>query len=491
MKKAFTISIALGAGAIIIAAGALWLTKDDKLPSTTATPSPLSPPVPDDLSKYDPALVDVIHQAAQRVRDIPNDSEMRLQLGMVYEANGIYPLAEQTYRQHLDLNPEDARVWYRLAIVYEKVGRLEKSIQAIGHAAEFNNKYAPIQWRLGLWLFDAGRIDEAYNAFARATEIDLEEPAGWYGLARIALARNQPQHAIEIIDAHLLQGNVAPRGYQLLGRAHSLLGNSEKAKAAFAHTTTGKLHWRDPWTTEAMTFQTGVTAKRTLAARYILQRNFQKAIPILEDLIKDKPEELTLLSQLSSAYIEIGQPRRGKAILDEAWQTNRDSFQINYALAKVIVRTPNVSQQELDQALMYVNRAIDSNSSSSLAFTAKAMIQFRRNRPDSSITAFKHAFELDSRRTDQLVNAGFLECNLKLYSDACVTFETAISHSPNLADAYVGSAKALTELGKYDEARSALLRAQELGSANRSRLADALNRLNQLQPTGAPNAPPR
>ncbi len=443
------------------------------------------------MSIYDPTLVDVLQQTAQRVRDNPHDDEMRMQLGMVYEANGIYPLAEQTYRQHLDRNPEDARLWYRIAMVHEQVGLIEKAIEAIRHAAEFDNKYAPIQWRLGLWLFDAGRIDEAYSAFVRATEIAPDEPAGWYGLARIALARNEPQRAIEIIESHLLQGDVAPRGYQLLGRAHMLLGNPEKAGAAFAQTTTDALRWSDPWTTQAMAYQAGATAKRELATRYMLQRDFQKAIPILEDLIKDKPDELALLSQLGRAYAAIGQPRRGRAVLDRAWKANRHSFQINYGLAEVIAGTRDATQQDLDLALMYVNRAIDSNASSSLAFTAKAMIQFRRDRPDSSIIAFKHAFELDSRRTDQLVNAGFIECDLMRYADARATFETAISRSPNLADAYVGYGISLTELGRIDEARSALTRAQEFESVNRRRLTIALNRLEQLQRTGAPNAPPR
>ncbi len=464
-------------------AGALWFTGDEPLP-------PPPPPFPADMSIYDPTLVDVIQQTAQRVRDDPHDDEMRMQLGMVYEANRIYPLAEQTYRQHLDRKPEDARLWYRIAIVHEQDGLIEKAIEAIRHAAEFDNKYAPIQWRLGFWLFDAGRIDEAYTAFVRATEIGPDEPAGWYGLARIALAWNEPRRAIERIESHLLQGDVAPRGYQLLGRAHMLLGNPEKARAAFAQTTTDRLRWNDPWTTQTMAYQAGETAKRELAARYVLQRDFQKAIPILEDLIKDKPDELPLLSQLGRAYAAIGQPRRGRAVLDHAWKANRHSFQINYGLAEVIAGTPEATQHDLDLALMYVNRAIASYASSSIAFTAKAMIQFRRDRPDSAIVAFKHAFELDSRRIDQLVNAGFIECDLKHYADARVTFETAISRSPNLANAYVGYAIALTELGQVDEARAAVTRAQEFESVDRRRLAIALKRLEQLQRTGRPNAPP-
>lgn len=484
MKKASIISISLGAVALILA-GSLWFIGDEPVQP------PPQPPVPVDLSIYDPALVDVIQQTVQQVRDFPNDDKLRLQLGMVYEANAIYPLAEQTYRQHLKRNPADASVWYRLAIVHERVGLLEKSIEAIQHAAKLDSKYAPIQWRLGSWLFDAGQIDAAHTAFARATEIDPKEPAGWYGLTRIALAQNQPKRAVEIINEHLLQGMAAPRGYQLLGRAHRLLGNPEEAKAAFAQTTTDTLRWDDPWTTKVMTYQAGETAKRAMAAGYVSQRNFQKAIPILEDLIKNKPNELALISQLGKAYASIGKPRRGKAVLEHAWKANSRSFQINYGLAEVIAKTPDATQRELDQALMYVNRAIASNSSSSLAFTAKAMIQFRRNRPDSSITAFKHAYELDSRRVDQLINAGFMECDLKQYADASKTFEIAINRSPNLADAYLGYGVALTELGRFDEARSALNRAQELKSAKRTRLEFALNRLKQLQQTGPINDPPR
>lgn len=484
MKKASIILISIGVVTLVLA-GSLWFNSEDPLPQ------PQPPVVPTDLAIYDPALVEVINQCVQKVRDFPNDAKLRLQLGMVYEANAIYPLAEQTYHQHLKHNPSDAKVWYRLAIVYERIGLLEKSIEAIQSAAEFDNKYTPIHWRLGLWLFDAGQIDAAYSALVRATEIDPHDPPGWYGLAKIALARNEPQRAVEIINAHLLQGITAPRGYQLLGRAHTLLGNPKKAKAAFAKTTTDKLRWDDPWTTKVMANQAGETAKRAMAAGYVMQRNFQKAIPILEDLIKDKPHELALISQLGKAYASIGKPRRGKAVLEHAWKANNRSFQINYALAEVIIQIQNATQLELDQGLMYVNRAIASNSSSSLAFTAKAWIQIRRNRPDSSIIAFKHAYELDTRRTDQLVIAGFLECDFKQYADASKTFQMAINRSPDYADAYVGFSVALTELGRFDEARSALNRAQEFELINRERLTIALNRLKQLQPTGPINDPPR
>lgn len=481
MKKASVIFICIGIVALTISLS-LWFVEDDPVP-------PPPPPIPADLSIYDPALVEIILQCAQKVRDFPNDDQLRLQLGMVYEANAIYPLAEQTYNQHLERNPSDARVWYRLALVHKRVGLLENSIEDIQRAAQFDNKYAPIQWRLGVWLFDAGQINAAYSAFMQATQIGPDEPAGWYGLARIALARHEPQLAVEIINEHLLQGIVAPRGYQLLGRAYRQLGNPEKAKATFTQTNAVALSWRDPWTTKVMTYQAGETAKRALAARYILQRNFQKAIPILEDLVKNKPDELSLLAQLGIAYASIGKHRQGKAALEHAWKANSNSYQINYGLAEVIAKTPDATQLELNQALVYVNRAITSNPSASLAFTAKAMIQFRRNRPDSSITAFKNAFQLDSRRTDQLVNAGFIECDLKQYDSARETFETAIKLSPNLADAYLGYGVALTELEQYDEARSALNRARKLKTAKLTRLEFALNRLKQLQRTGLINDP--
>jgi tetratricopeptide (TPR) repeat protein len=445
----------------------------------TRRPTP-SPPVPGDLGAFDPGLADVIRQAIERVRQEPRDIGRRVQLGMVYEANQLQALAEETYRQTAALAPDDARIWYRLAYVSDRLGHIDEALAAAQQAAAADERYPPAQWRLGDWLLDAGRIDEAQAAFERAVRLDGQDPAGWYGLARVALQRNEADAAVKIVRERLLDGPAAGRGYQLLGRAYSALGRTDDARHALARADGSVVLWNDPWTREVSAFVAGTVGRREMAGRYFRQGDYLKAIEILEGLLDEQPDDVTLLNQLGLAYATTGRPAKSRTVLERSLEINPESFQAHYYLADAISKDPRATTWQLERGLHHIDRAIELNPMSSVAHLTKAVLLYRRGVPPQAARAFKQAFALDARNPGPLIDAGFIECDLRRWADALATFERALARDPGRADAHVGHAIALMELGRLDEAEIALGRAEALDPADRRQLSMARERLKGL-----------
>ena len=57
------------------------------------------PPVPQNFSDLDPLVQDVVAEALEYVRSTPGSTRMWMQLGLIYEANGLEDLAHECYEQ--------------------------------------------------------------------------------------------------------------------------------------------------------------------------------------------------------------------------------------------------------------------------------------------------------------------------------------------------------------------------------------------------------
>ena len=93
------------------------------------------PPAPEDLDRLDPLVRDVVTEALAYANRAPGSQRMWMQLGMVYEANGMTDLARQCYRHVVDERPTDARAWYRLGLVRETLGDSGGAAEAMGRVS--------------------------------------------------------------------------------------------------------------------------------------------------------------------------------------------------------------------------------------------------------------------------------------------------------------------------------------------------------------------
>src|SRR4029077_18515771 len=155
------------------------------------------------------------------------------------------------------VEPSEAKWWYRLAAVDSRLGRTGGAISPMRRGIERDPTYAPAFWHLGLWLLDQNQVEGAERAFSRSTEIHPAERAGWIGLARVYLQRDENARAAGLLER--LVGAAPAEGYtlQLLGTAYRRLGRVDEAAAAMQVGAKGEPQWSDPWTDEMLAFRRG------------------------------------------------------------------------------------------------------------------------------------------------------------------------------------------------------------------------------------------
>src|SRR5262249_8653714 len=190
------------------------------------------PPALADLGPLAPEIADIVRQARDGVAEDPRDAVRWGRFGMVCDANGLAAPARDAYANAAAMQPSEARCLFHLAIAESRLGHAEDAVRDMRRAIEVNGSYAPAYWRLGLWLLDDNQTEGAERAFSRATEIDPADRAGWIGLARVYLQRDENERAAGLLER--LASAAPTDGYalQLLGMAYRKLGRGDEATSA-------------------------------------------------------------------------------------------------------------------------------------------------------------------------------------------------------------------------------------------------------------------
>ncbi len=416
-----------------------------------------APPAPADLSSLDPELADLI---AETRADVRTDPAAWARLGMVYEANGFVGLAGACYEQGVARRGTEARWWYRLALVRARLGNVEGALAAALRASELDPGYAPAHWRQGLWRLDRGELDAAERAFRRALEVDAADPAGSVGLARVDLARRQPERAADTLERMLAARPGDRYALQLLGRAYSEMGRRDEAAFALAVGIDGEPSWRDPWSNELAQYRRGYATLLKDAVEHFQNGRFDEAIGIYERL-RHRRESPALLTQLGAAYVAAGQIDAALSVLEPLVLANPGRFDAHVTLASAYLHKRNA-----EKALAHADRALALNPAYARAHETRGMILWRTERYDAALAEFDEAHRADPRNAMALVWMGMVHTDQRHHREALARFEQAAAKSPMLVDAWLGIARAHVELGSAEQAAAALARAERIDAAH-------------------------
>ncbi len=212
----------------------------------------------------DPILRPALIAFADKVDANTSNGKARVELGMTYEGAGMNELAEATYQQFAEQFPTKVVGWYRLAIVQQKQGKSEEAIQSLLQAAELAGpKMDSPHWQLAFWYIDLGDFTNASKQIALAHSKKPNSMQVQIAKGRLALAQDNPQLALEILNNNKLIASIADGYvYQLLGRAYRALGEEEKSRKAWGRAGQSKPNWADPWTHQVIDHVVGLNAMR-------------------------------------------------------------------------------------------------------------------------------------------------------------------------------------------------------------------------------------
>ena len=431
-------------------------------------------PVPADPGTFgdlDPAVTTLLSELTAAVNADRSDAARWGRLAMGLEANGLLVQAAADYAVAVDLNGKEPRWRYRQALLRARRGEIDAALADMEVVVTLAPDYVPARWRQGLWFLDRGDTAKALAAFQVAVQAAPGDPAGHSGVALVHLSKREDAEAAVGLEKLLAASPGDRYALQLLGTAYRRLGREDAARFALTVGSTGQPAWVDPWSDEVSQYRRGFAALLKEATQLGLERKFDQAIALLDQLVTLRPDDTALHVYRGGMYAAAGRLAEAAAILDPVLAADPSHFDATMHLA-----SGHLFAGDLDKAAAYATRALALRPSNADAAKLQGMVHWQQGRTREAEVLFDAAAAADPRDPMPHLWMGMILGQQARYLDARRRFELALSKNPLLGDALLGVADTFAATGAFAAAETALKRAEQAEPAN-PRLAAARERI--------------
>ena len=272
----------------------------------------------------------------------PNSEERRLLFADFLSTRKDYSAAEHALLEAATQMPHSTKIQFRLAALYLKSGQDAKAREQYAVLAkDYKEKPAGLEAKVKLAEMDlvAGKQAEAER---QLQEVLKENPRSSDGLVlsgRMALARRNGKDAVQAFRTVLHDQPELATVHFMLGQAYLLTGENNLAKESFEH---------------AVALYPGqVDARRSLAALDSQSGRHQQARARLDDLLKQRPDDVVALDMLMMLNLVTKNWVEAEYTLNRLRAVSKDS-----ALAFMAEGRLWEAQQQFDKASAAYERAI-------------------------------------------------------------------------------------------------------------------------------------
>ena len=438
-------------------------------------------PVPPDtatLDAIDPAVKLLLDEMTSAVHADRAGGARWGNLAMAYEANGLLVHAAQVYDVAVELAPREPRWRYRRALLAARRGEMDGALADLEIVITLAPGYAPARWRKGLWLLDRAQPDEAAASFRHALEAAPDDPAGTIGLALVHLSNREDTAAATALERLLEKSPGERYALHLLGTAYQRLGRSDQARFALSVGRGGQPAWADPWAEEVDQYRRGFAVMLKEATQLGMDRRFDEAITLLEQLRSLRPDDTALRVYLGGMYATAGRMREATSLLQPILAADPRHFDANMHLASGYLLAG-----ALDDAAAYATRALALRPASADAAKLQGMVDWQQGREHHALARFDAAAAADPRDPIPHLWMGMIHGQQGQYLRARDRFEAALSKNPLLGDALIGLADTYAATGDFGQAQTIIERAAQAEPGN-PRIGAARERIGAANRSG-------
>src|SRR2546423_5568506 len=344
-------------------------------------------------------------------------------LGRLLMAVGLGDIAVSCYRHSEASAPYEMRWSYSLGHAYLRTGDRARAAAAFRRAARLApSDPNPLIW-LGAAYLDEGRPDAAQAAFNGALSLRPQSAPALFGAGRAALARGQYSEAVQDFERVLSIDGAATAAHYPLAVAYRVVGDPQKADAHLRQRGDVTPELDDPlMQSDDDVLDSSVGAEHR-GMRALEHADWPSAIAEFRKGLELKPDDVTLRYWLGAALYASGDGAGGEREFRAVVRRTPDNAKAHFSLGAI------------DAAKGRGREAIEEYS---------AAVQADPTMPEARL-----------RLGDALRTSGQLQSSLAQY-------ERAVDLDPRVVEAWIGGARALIDLARYEQARDWLLRARRV-----------------------------
>jgi tetratricopeptide (TPR) repeat protein len=188
-------------------------------------------------------------------------------------------------------------------------------------------------------------------------------------------------------------------------------------------------------------------AKLKLAELYLVVKEHQKSIDLLNDIIARNKKNANAYFYRGMNQKEIGDTARGIASFQRALETDEAYYDAAIQAGLLFTAKRN------NNALQYLNTAIRLQPRSVEAYSARAYYHQEMKEYQKALLDYKKVIDLDPSNSDAYYNVGVINYDVKQYGAAIKSLDYCIQMNPEMPEAYFVRGLAYEKIGDKTEAR--------------------------------------
>ncbi len=310
----------------------------------------------DNFKNWYPQIISLLKE---NLLDNPDNQSSRMLLAAAYRRAGELQLAISTYREASNRSPQNLRIIVPFVAALYEANEYDRADEILGRAAS-EKLFHPELKKLELQgHLRRGELSSASNILENLLTNDPNNQSAWLTLALLKMQQSRFSEAGEMLnklriqepnslpiaiaqielnvrqdksaEALLLCDGIVNKfnnasAYILRGRTYAMLGQPEKAKEDFEHTTVIEPDNVEAWTAKSDFY-------RSVALP-------DKATADIQEALSLAPDNVQVQKLAISLFLASGNPDRvhqGKAILDKALESNPEDTELRLFKARTLL----------------------------------------------------------------------------------------------------------------------------------------------------------
>ena len=261
------------------------------------------------------------------------DALARFVEGMAFEENGEMERALEAYRRVLNVDPGQSELASRVAGLLIQQDDFPQAIDVLKDAIKANPKNAePYQQLAFIYTRYLKRTDQAIDYANRAIALNPGDVEGYQRLVEIELAAGQERRALEALDRALKVQSTDPNFWIRLGKLYvAILFKSESQPKPDELKKTNEIFKR-----AAENAGDAPDILKDIADYYAASQQMKEAIPLYLRVLELQPDDANAREKLATGFVLTNQRDKAVEMLEQIIKEHPEKYQPYDLLAQVL-----------------------------------------------------------------------------------------------------------------------------------------------------------